>query len=109
MKCPVCEKSELIRKKTEYIQLGVSLGKFDALVCPECNETIFDGEVSEQIEAKAKKLGIWGLARKTRIGTSGSSLDVKLPKQIVEFLKLRKGQEVVVEPTARNRIEITVA
>lgn len=108
MKCFTCGKSELARKKVEYTQFGMSLGRFDALVCPQCGETVFEGNTSEQIEKKAKELGIWGLARKTRIGTSGSSLDVKLPKQIAEFLNLKKGQEVVIEPTAKRKIEITV-
>jgi len=98
----------MMKKKVEYKQYDISLGKFDALVCPKCNEIVFEGDVSEQIEVKAKKLGIWGLARKTKIGTSGSSLDVKLPKHIVDFLKLRKGQEVIIEPVATNRIGITL-
>ena len=108
MKCFACGKSELIKKKVDYMQFGMNLGRFDALVCPQCGETLFEGDVSEQIEKRAKELGIWGLARKTRIGTSGSSLDVKLPKQIAEFLNLKKGQEVVIEPTAKRKIEITV-
>ncbi len=108
MRCPVCEKDELHRKKVEYVQFGISLGKFDALVCSKCGETIFEGKTSERIEALAKKKGLWGLARKTTIGTSGSSLDVKIPKSIVDFLGLEKGREAVVEPLGRNKIEITL-
>ena len=108
MKCYSCGKGELIKKKVDYKQYEISLGKFDALVCPKCNEVVFEGEVSELIEKKAKEKGIWGLARKTKIGTSGSSLDVKLPKDIAEFLKLKKGQDVIVEPMEKNRIGITV-
>lgn len=108
MKCVTCGKSAMARRRVEYRQFGVVLGKFDALVCPRCNEILFEGGVSEQIERKAKELGIWGLSRKVRIGTSGSSLDVKLPKNIVEFLNLKKGQEVVIEPMAENKIEITI-
>ena len=77
-------------------------------MCPVCEETIFEGAVSKQIEEKAKEAGIWGLARKTHIGTSGSSLDVKVPKAIAEILKLRKGREVIIEPTGKNKIEITL-
>ena len=108
MKCVNCEKSQMIKKKVNYSQFGIVLGKFDAFVCPLCDETLFEDSVSQQIEEKAKKFGIWGLAKKTKIGTSGSSLDVKLPKQIADFLKLKKGQEVIVEPSAKNKIEITV-
>ena len=94
------------KKKIDYLQFGISLGKFDALVCTKCKETLFEGNVSEQIEKKSKELGIWGLAKKTKIGTSGSSLDVKLPKQIADFLKVKKGQEVLVQPSAKNKIEV---
>ena len=86
MECYKCEKANFIKKKVDFIQLGISLGKFDALVCPICDETVFEGPVSKQIEIKAKEAGIWGLARKTRIGTSGSSLDVKVPKIIADIL-----------------------
>ncbi|HIG93501.1 TPA: hypothetical protein HA242_05835 [Candidatus Woesearchaeota archaeon] len=108
MKCYKCEKAEFNEKKVEFIQLGISLGKFDAFVCPVCEETVFEGSVSKKIEIKAKEAGIWGLARKTRLGTSGSSLDVKVPKVIVDFLNLKKGQEAIIEPTAKNKIQITV-
>lgn len=108
MKCYQCEKGDFVKKKVDFVQLGISLGKFEALVCPLCEETVFEGSVSKQIEVKAKELGIWGLARKTHIGTSGTSLDVKVPKSIVEFLKLRKGQEVIIEPSGKNKIEITI-
>ena len=108
MECYKCEKANFAKKKVDFVQLGISLGKFEALVCPVCEETVFEGTVSKQIEAKAKEAGIWGLARKTHIGTSGSSLDVKVPKAIVEALKLHKGQEVIIQPTETNKIEITV-
>ena len=97
-----------MKEKVDFVQFGILLGRFDALVCPLCEETVFEGAVSKKIELKAKELGIWGLARKTHIGTSGTSLDVKVPKSIVEFLKLQKGQEVIIEPAAKNKIEITV-
>ncbi len=106
MKCITCEKGEMKKKKVEYTQFGISLGNFDALVCAKCNETLFEGNVSEQIEKKAKENGLWGLAKKTKIGTSGSSLDVKLPKQIADFLSIKKGQEVLIQPSAKNKFEV---
>ncbi len=108
MECYNCQKAEMYKKKVDFIQFGITLGKFDALVCPQCHETMFEGHVSKQIETKAKEKGIWGLARKSHIGTSGSSLDVKVPKSIVDVLNLKKGQEIIIEPTAKNKIEITV-
>lgn len=108
MECYKCEKAKFMKKKVDFVQLGILLGKFDALVCPVCEETVFEGKVSKQIETKAKEAGIWGLARRTLVGTSGSSLDVKVPKAIAEILKLKKGRKVIIEPTAKNKIEITL-
>ena len=108
MECFNCGKSKLAAKKVDFVQFGMHFGKYDVLVCSACDETVFEGKVSKQIETRAKELGVWGLSRKTLIGTSGSSLDVKVPKAIAEFLGLKKGREVMIEPTAKNKIEITI-
>jgi len=107
MECDEC-KGKVERKKVDYMLLGINLGKFNALVCSSCGEILYEGVEFEKIEKKAKELGIWGLARKTRVGTSGSSLDVKLPKQIAEFLNVKKGQEVLIAPIDKKRVEITI-
>ncbi len=108
MECPTCEKSKMQKKQVEYNLFGVSLGYFEALVCKSCNETIFESDASEKIEQKSKELGLFGLARRSKIGTSGTSLDVKIPKRITEFLQLKKGQEIIIEPSAKNKMQITI-
>ena len=107
-KCDTCEKGTLREQKVEYSLLGQNLGKFDALVCDYCKETVFLGEAFALIEKKAKERGIWGIAAKTRVGTSGNALDVKIPKQMVEFLGLKKGQEVLIEPIDGKRFQVAI-
>ncbi len=107
-KCDNCRNGILKRKKIDYILLGSNLGSFEAYVCSKCQETVFDGETFELIEKEAKKMGIWGLSAKTRIGTAGNSLDVRLPKPIAEFLNLKKGQEVIIEPLDKKRFQVTI-
>ncbi len=107
-KCDECNKGLLHKKKIDYLLLGKNLGKFDALVCDVCKETIFEGEELDLIEKKAREEGLWGIAAKTRIGTSGNALDVKFPKSIVDFLKLKKGQEVLIEPIDQKRVQIGI-
>ncbi|MBI2668637.1 hypothetical protein HYX14_02230 [Candidatus Woesearchaeota archaeon] len=108
MKCDECGKGMLRESKVDYILLGQNLGKFDALVCDHCQETIFLGETLDLIEQKAKEKDLWGIAAKTRIGTSGNALDVKLPKQIVNFLHLKKGQEVLIEPIDQKKFQVAI-
>ena len=107
-KCDECRKGIMKEKKVPYVVLGKNLGAFPALVCANCNETIFSGETFAAIEKSAKEAGVWGIAAKTRIGTSGNALDVKLPKQIVEFLGLKKGQEVLIEPVDEKRFQVAI-
>ena len=51
---------------------------------------------------------MWGLSAKTRIGTAGNALDVRIPKQITKFLNLKKGQEVIIEPVNKNKFQVTI-
>ncbi len=106
--CDECKRGILREKKVDYTLLGKNLGKYNALVCDSCNETIFTGETFKAVEKKAKEMGLWGLAAKTRIGTSGNALDVKLPKSIIDFMRLEKGQEVLIEPLDQKRFQVNV-
>ena len=106
--CDECRKGKMIKKHIDYVLLGVKLGKFDAFVCQHCGETVFSGGTFAEIEKIAKAKGIWGLARKTRIGTSGNALDVKLPKSLVGFMHLEKGQEVTIEPVDQKKFQVVL-
>lgn len=108
MKCDECEKGTLREKKVNYILLGQNLGKYDALVCDHCDETIFSAETFTFVEKKAKEKGLWGIAARTRIGTSGNALDVKLPKSLIDFMHLKKGQEVLIEPLNEKKFQVNV-
>ena len=106
-KCDECN-GTMQKKKVPYVLLGVNLGNFDALVCNSCGQTLYEGTTLETIETAAKEKGIWGLAAKTTIGTSGNALDVKIPKAIIEFMKLKKGQQVIIEPIDQKRLQVIV-
>ena len=105
--CWECGK-EMIKKSVDYKLHGVSLGKFPAFVCEKCNETIFSEETSRNITAIAKQKGLWGLQAKTKIGQSGKTLDIRLPKKIIEFMKIKKGVEATITLENKNTLIITV-
>ena len=94
MQCYECEQGELKKQKVEYFQYGISLGKFEAEVCTLCKEVFYSADVVQKIENESKKKGLFGLGTKTKIGTSGTALDVKLPKALVDFMNLQKGKQV---------------
>ncbi len=105
-KCYICGKGDLVKKKAEVKPYGISIGKFDAEICPVCSETFFNERVSDMIDETAKKRGLWGLESRTKIGRVGNSIDVKINKKIAEFAGFKKGEEVRVYPEGKNKIII---
>ncbi|MEK6867188.1 MAG: YgiT-type zinc finger protein [Nanoarchaeota archaeon] len=106
--CYECEKGKLEKKDVDYKKYGVLIGKYPAEVCTNCHEIFFESNVVAQIENKLKEKQLWGIAAKSKIGTSGHALDVKLNKKLVEFLHIQKGQEVLIEPVSKNKFEVSV-
>ncbi len=108
MKCDECG-GKVIVKKVDYELLGVPLGKFVADVCTDCGEQLFSEEESHKITLAAKAKGLWGLCARTNIGRVGNSFDVKIARNIVDFMGLTKGREVIVHPESRRKLIIEVS
>ncbi len=107
-KCYICEKGNLTKKRVDYKLYGVNIGKFNAEVCDKCGETFFDENTSKKMTEIAKKKGLWGLQTKTKIGQAGTTLDIRLPKRIIEFLNLKKGKEVDIYPEGKDKLVISI-
>ena len=65
-KRPVCGEGNLRPKRAREEMFGAVLGSFGAEVCDRCGEVFFTADSVDQIEARAKELGLWGLASKVR-------------------------------------------
>ena len=107
-KCTRCNRGSYRRKKIEYAFLGEDIGMFQALVCSHCGETLFESAASQKIEAEVKRRGLWGLRARSKVSEVGNALDVRIPKALARFLSLEKGQEVILEPLDRNRLQIII-
>ncbi|MBI2107596.1 AbrB/MazE/SpoVT family DNA-binding domain-containing protein [Candidatus Woesearchaeota archaeon] len=108
MKCVMCNKGEFKKKMTEYKEFGVSLGKYKANVCMKCGEAFFDSETAGKIQDKSKALGLFGLAKKTKVAKVGNSLAIRIPKEIADFVKLKKEEEVRIVPKSQNELVIGI-
>jgi YgiT-type zinc finger domain-containing protein len=108
-RCPVCGKGELHRGRIREQMFGVDLGEYPAEICDSCGESFVDLEAMRKIEARARKLGLWGLAKKVSIAKSGNSLVVRIPADLARFLKLKGGEDAVVRPEGRERIVVELA
>lgn len=49
---------------------GVSLGEFEAEVCPSCGESFLSEAAMRELETRARDAGVWGL------GKTGSTLTI---------------------------------
>jgi len=96
------------RKNVDYSLYGMKIGKFPALVCPKCDETYFSEETSKRITQHTKDKGLWGLGTKTKIGQAGSTLDIRLNRNIINFMRLKKGREVNIYPENKNKLIVEV-
>lgn len=105
--CILCE-GRLKKKIVDYKIYGKSIGKFPALVCDSCSEQWFDEETSRKIEQKEKELNLFGLSRETKISYSGNSLIVRIPKEVAEFMKLKKETNVIIYPEDQNKLCVAV-
>ncbi len=105
-RCVMCG-GKLKKREVDYVLAGVNLGKFPAWVC-NCGEQYFDEETANLMTEAAKESGIFGLAKKTKVGYTGKSLMVRIPKEIAEFLGLRKGEEVKIIPESKKKLTVEV-
>jgi ribosomal protein S27AE len=107
--CPVCGKEVLRRALIREEMFGVELGTFDGERCSKCGETFLSAKSVQAIEAKAKELGLWGLASKVKIAKSGNSLVVRIPAELARYLKLKTGQDVMLSPKEGNKLVLELA
>ena len=102
----MCGKGILEEKIVEYKEFGIPLGKFTANICKNCGEAFFDSETAKKIQEKSKEMGLFGLAKKTKVAKVGNSLAIRIPKEIAEFLKLKKEKEVSIVPKNSHELSI---
>jgi len=105
MECPVCE-GKLRRVKREYAYGDFVLGEFEAEACDRCGEVFFTESASDEIDRLAKERGIWGLEARTKVSYSGNSIIVRIPKEVVEFMGLEKGDGVRIHPEGKRRLVV---
>src|SRR3989344_6586629 len=110
MERKICEEcnGNIEKKLVDYILLGKNMGKFEAEVCRNCGEQVFDEDVSNKIEKKAKQLGLWGLQAKVKVNKVGNSIAVTVTKPISEFLNLKKGKDVLIYPEDKHRLVVEI-
>lgn len=103
--CPICP-GKLVKREVNFSLYGESLGRFKADVCDKCGEEFFDEESSKKIDEAAKEKGLYGLEANTKISEVGNNMAIRLNKRLIEFFKIKKGEEVTVYPENKNRLVV---
>lgn len=109
MKCVICGEGQLEEKIVEYKELGIPFGKFKAKVCSKCGEQFFDSETAKKIQAKSKEIGLFAIAKKTKVAQFGNSLAIRIPKEIADFMKLKKEKNVSITPKNAHEMIVTTS
>jgi len=107
-KCYICEKGTLQKVKKPYRLYGEYLGDVQAEQCIKCAEVFYSEETSKKMTEAAKKRGLWGLNAESKIGQSGTTLDIRVPKKIIDFMNLKKGEAVKIYPEDKNKLIVEI-
>ncbi len=106
--CYICEKGELETKEVPYHYGEFHVGDYEAEVCPDCGEVFFTEAAGDAMDARVKELGLWGLEADAKLGRSGHSLMVRLPKALADFVGAEAGQKVHLAPLGPRKISVEV-
>ncbi len=87
---------------------GIDFGIKKIEMCTKCGDTYISDEIYEEVEKKAKDLGLFGLERKVKVTKSGNSLVLRLPPDIVKFAGLKYKDILSILPIEKGRFEIKV-
>ena len=96
-------------KKNKVIMQGIECGILDVEVCPKCGEQYLPEETMTIVEKKLKEAGHWGVKRKeVNLWKSGSSVLLRIPKDIAESLNLRPDEKVTIYPEGKKKLIIDI-
>ena len=96
------------KKNVEYVRYGERIGRFPASVCEKCGAEYYDEDAIAKMERLVKAKGLWGLESKTKIAEVGNGYAIRLTKRIMEFMKGKKGKDVLIYPENRKKLIVEV-
>ncbi len=87
---------------------GIDFGVKPVNICTKCGSEYLSQEVMEKIEAEIKKRGLFGLEKRGRVSKSGNSLVIRIPKEIVDSLGIKRDLPVLIYPSERSKLVVEV-
>ncbi len=108
--CVKCDKEmqEILLPKYEYEE-GAVLHNVNAFRCNKCGKIFFTEQQAKVMKVRTNELKEYTFGFERKVLTSGSSLVVGIPRELVDHLDLHQGQRVKIYPMANEGLMIRKA
>ena len=109
--CVCGAKTQKIKTRLELYDGNVIINEVDALYCPECDEELMTTKQVKKAKEKLGELvpGFQAFNLRKKITKVGNSLTIPLAKELVEYMNLKKGEEVRITLKNKKRLIVDVA
>ena len=94
-----CTNCNVVMKRKMFVIEGINIRGWE---CPECKKSVLHPEDAQKMFSfnKLKK----GLS--VKVGELGKSLIMRIPKEVAEFYKISKGEEIKLKAENFNKMEL---
>ena len=96
-----CTKCDIVMKKRKMVIEGFEARSWQ---CRRCKEIILHPE-------DAQKMLVFNKIKKgipIKVGSLGESLIIRFPKEVAEFYKITKGEEIILKAENKKKLELDV-
>ncbi len=107
--CAKChlEMKEVLLPKYEYVG-GIPLHNVSAYRCHKCGNIFFTERQAKDMESRVNELKEHCFGFERKVTVSGKSLAITIPRELVSYLKIHRGQKLKVFPMAKEGFMIKV-
>jgi len=114
--CPICGGDvQKIETELSLFNGKIKINPIVGYECKNCIEIFIDEEESKKIDrminsepyrTQIDEMRKYRFRLRRKVGYSGRSLVVRIPKDIEQVLSLRNGEEIEIYPEGKNKIVI---
>lgn len=108
MKCPSCEKGELIQTEDIVSDIECHFFVVRGRRCSSCGEEFVNEKEGQKMIEIAKRMGIWGepLKLHRKLSHSARGTVLRIPNDIEKSMKLKGDEEVLISKVGKNKLLI---
>ena len=110
MKCGCGTQAKNIKTDLDLFDGEVIIKNVDGYYCPKCKEEIFTSDQAEIARGKLKDTlpGFEAFKTRKKVAMIGNSFSIPIPKDVADFVHLKKGEEIRITVKSRNRLIVDI-